>query len=98
MLDRYIAVSGDSRHAHLEKNLYGGRRKAHGLDGLSGSSDLPKWTIPASLYLKEKPPFWGDRPWPAIGADVDLRALHTGNGLTPTPAQERLERVFPSSE
>jgi hypothetical protein len=32
MLGRYTAVSGNSRHAHLEKNLYGGKRKAHGLD------------------------------------------------------------------
>lgn len=27
--------------------------------------------LPASLYLDGPPKFWGDRPWPAIGADVD---------------------------
>ncbi len=28
-------------------------------------------TLPASLYLKAKPAFFGDHPWPAIGPDVD---------------------------
>jgi hypothetical protein len=28
--------------------------------------------LPASLYLKTKPAFFGDHAWPAIGPDVDL--------------------------
>jgi hypothetical protein len=30
----------------------------------------PDRTLPASLYLSEKPSWWGTRPWPAIGPDV----------------------------
>jgi hypothetical protein len=30
-------------------------------------------TLPASLYLSAKPPWWGSLPWPAIGPDVEGR-------------------------
>ena len=41
--------------------------------------------IQPSLYLKEKPLFWGDLSWPCIGADVDKDPA----SLTPIPAQIR---------
>lgn len=47
----------------------------------------PDAEVPPSLYLDAPPPFWGDRPWPCIGADVDGE----GRG-TPIPAQERAPR------
>ena len=40
-----------------------------------GSADT---TLPASLYLSAKPPWWGNLPWPAIGPDVNPM-----NGLNP---------------
>ncbi|MCZ7649562.1 MAG: glycoside hydrolase family 55 protein [Planctomycetota bacterium] len=43
--------------------------------------------LPASLFLKEKPAFWGEKPWPAIGADVDAK------GMTPIPAQDWYARI-----
>ena len=42
-------------------------------------------TLPASLYLKTKPEFFGDHPWPAIGPDVEPHA-----GFL--PARDRYER------
>jgi hypothetical protein len=42
-------------------------------------------TLPASLYLKAKPVFFGDHPWPAIGPDVEP---HVGF----LPAKDRYER------
>ena len=45
----------------------------------------PGKEIPPSLYLREKPSFWGDLPWPCIGADVDKKA----DSLSPIPAQLR---------
>ncbi len=46
--------------------------------------DADKHTsLPASLFYKEKPAFWGNLPWPAIGPGTDLnRALFI-------PAQKR---------
>lgn len=41
--------------------------------------------IPPSLYLKEKPSFWGSLPWPCIGADVD----NNPDAFSPIPAQTR---------
>ncbi len=42
-------------------------------------------TLPASLYLKAKPAFFGDHPWPAIGPDVEPHA-----GFL--PAKDRYDR------
>jgi len=51
-------------------------------------------TIPASLYLKAKPPFWGNRPWPGIGADSDFESVRTGKKeFSPTPAEERYQKI-----
>jgi hypothetical protein len=55
---------------------------------LTGPSPAPSY-VPSSLYLRDKPAFWGDRPWPAIGADVDARGNHV-----PIPAQERYSRYL----
>ena len=41
--------------------------------------------LPASLYLKAKPAFFGDHPWPAIGPDVEPHASFL-------PAKDRYQR------
>ena len=52
---------------------------------------LPQDTqLPASLYLDGPPAFWGDRPWPAIGADVDKGKP---GSWTPLPAQDRYRNL-----
>ena len=38
---------------------------------IGGTLTGPDPRMPASLFLDRRPPFWGDRPWPGIGADVD---------------------------
>lgn len=47
--------------------------------------------LPPSLYLSRPPEFWGSKPWPAIGADVDFAA-----GALPVniPAQDRAVRLL----
>ena len=44
-------------------------------------------SLPASLFLKEKPAFWGEKPWPGIGADVDRQTMST------LPAQDWHARI-----
>jgi hypothetical protein len=95
MMSRGISVAGGVRGTHIEKNLYAGRRRAPGIDGLSLSCPAPEWKIPASLYLERKPAFWGKRPWPGIGAEVDLAALRVKQKLPPTPAEKLLKKNFP---
>ena len=46
--------------------------------------------LPASLFLDGPPHFWGDTPWPAIGADVD--AAHSPDYIR-IPAQRWAERI-----
>ena len=46
--------------------------------------------LPASCYLGAAPDFWGSRPWPGLGADLD-KGLGLARGWTPLPAQERFE-------
>ena len=48
---------------------------------------------PASLYLAGKPAWWGDCPWPAIGADVDVTAIANGGKLPLIPAEQRYQRL-----
>lgn len=43
--------------------------------------------IPASIYLTRPPDFWGDKPWPCIGADVD-----TAGKLLTIPAEDRYNK------
>ncbi len=62
----------------------------HGnVDEVSGKTEwdgkIHDRTLPASLYLKTKPVFFGDHPWPAIGPDVEPHA-----GFL--PAKDRYER------
>lgn len=38
--------------------------------GTVWDADIPNHTLPASLYRTEKPPWWGQLPWPPIGPDV----------------------------
>ena len=51
-----------------------------------GAAESPQ-PLPASLFLKSKPSFWGDKPWPGIGADVD------GKAITPLPAEDWYARM-----
>lgn len=53
-----------------------------------GDKDAVK-ALPPSLYLKGAPSFWGDRPWPGIGADVD----EAGKAAT-LPAEDRYREVY----
>jgi MYXO-CTERM domain-containing protein len=45
-------------------------------------------TLPPSLYLSSKPAFFGCRPWPPIGSDLDPM-------VSRLPAQDRYEGVDP---
>lgn len=49
--------------------------------------DDPDGRLPASLWRANEPAYWGDRPWPCTGADVD-----TGRPLCRLPAQDRYRR------
>lgn len=39
-------------------------------NGVVWDPDIADRVLPASLYLAEKPAWWGDLPWPAIGPDL----------------------------
>jgi hypothetical protein len=71
-----IAVQDSCQDCHVAANLVRGH--------VEWGEAAPGVHLPASLYLDRPPPFWGDRPWPCIGADVDSE----GRGR-PIPAQER---------
>ena len=43
-------------------------------------------SLPASIYFKEKPDFWGSLPWPSIGPGTDP------NAEVMIPAQKRVRR------
>jgi hypothetical protein len=83
-----VAVEPGCRDVWVEKNLFVKSEPA-GQDSLKPGSRPPGWKLPASLYLAGKPAWWGDRPWPAIGADVDLAALADGGKLSTIPAEQR---------
>ena len=60
------------------------------IDNVHADQAPDNWNpIPASFYLTEPPEFWGDKPWPAIGSDVDD---YSGT-LVKLPAQDRYEQV-----
>ncbi len=48
--------------------------------------EMPDRELPPSLYLNDRPEWWGDAPWPPIGPDVPGLAHEI-------PAQVRLEQV-----
>jgi len=87
-----VAVVGGSRDAWIEKNLFLAV-SPDGLDGLTPKSEPPPGKIPASLYLDGPPAFWGEGPWPGIGADVDLGAVRNGKPLPPIPAERLYRRL-----
>jgi hypothetical protein len=80
LLKRSITVTGGSKHAFQELNF---------LVSKPPDKALLSTKIPASLYLKEKPVFWGNKPWPCIGADVDAKAKLNKKPLISIPAQEK---------
>jgi hypothetical protein len=95
LLGESITVDATCRRAWVEANLLLGAAAviAPAADTtqvenvVRPAGDIPDWRLPASLYLDGPPPFWGARPWPAIGADVDI--LHTDGSFPAIPAQER---------
>ncbi len=97
LVRRGVRVTGGSRRAHVEKNLFLGAEPS-GSDALTRDDPPPDWELPASLYLAGRPDWWGERPWPAIGADIDLRTLNAGEPLQPTPAEERYREYKRTSE
>jgi Right handed beta helix region len=72
--DGGINVDESVQGAFLAHNLIGGQ-----LPGNDVSNHLP-----ASLWRTQAPPYWGDRPWPCTGADVDM-----GTSFCRIPAQDR---------
>lgn len=53
-------------------------------NGVPESESLGGAALPKSLYLKEKPAWFGDRPWPPFGPDTDFEQ-------NKIPAQVRFE-------
>ncbi len=54
--------------------------------GVPESESLGGATLPKSLYLKEKPAWFGDLPWPPFGPDTDFEK-------NKIPAQVRFEAM-----
>lgn len=78
-----IRINRDTEDCFVGANLVQGR---------ADWGAVPVGThLPPSLYLSGKPEFWGSKPWPAIGADVDFAA-----GALPIniPAQDRAVRLL----
>ncbi|MBT4139032.1 MAG: dockerin, partial [Candidatus Latescibacteria bacterium] len=61
-VDQEIAIHNSVKNTYTEGNYVGGL--------LHWSPNIIDKTIPHSLYLSEKPGFFGDLPWPVIGADL----------------------------
>ena len=65
------------------------------IDGsLNWDSDIPENNLPASLYLTQKPSWFGNLPWPLLGGDVSpysnvIPAQHRyqNNRLIPNPPE-----------
>ena len=95
-----VSVEDGCEGAWVEKNLFVRRTEKpapQGTDGLAASLEgeaadvypAPTWKMPASLYLREKPPFWGSGPWPGIGAEADLESVREKRPYTMIPAEAR---------
>jgi len=82
-----IDVMDESHHQNvvgnvLEKNNVSVNNHVNGtLTHGNVIGDMTRWdpniddhNIPVSLFLTEKPDFWGDQPWPIYGPDVDEQA------------------------
>ncbi len=100
-----VTVEKDCRDAWIEKNLFVLTKenpKPKGVDGLAGNlegevlniSQTPDWKIPASLYLKKQPNFWQDKPWPGIGAEMDLERVRARIPMISIPAEERYQKLL----
>jgi hypothetical protein len=57
------------------------------IDGQLQWNKVQPAPLPASLFLAGKPAFWGAKPWPGVGADVDQ------HDLCPLPAQDWHARI-----
>jgi hypothetical protein len=64
------------------------------LENILSDDQAAPWTLPNSFYLSDKPDFWGDLPWPAVGADIDSQRLAAGLPLHKIPAQIRYEQIM----
>jgi hypothetical protein len=82
-----VAVEPGCREAWIESNLFV-KAQPSGRAPLRAESAAGA-KLPPSLYLAGKPEWWGQRPWPGIGADVDLGALAGKRPLPVIPAEER---------
>ncbi|MDA8098691.1 MAG: hypothetical protein M0042_03615, partial [Nitrospiraceae bacterium] len=84
-LDNYDATVYSSMLRHMNYDVVSDEVKHCDTDdgpGCQGESNLE--TLPASLYLTERPSWWGGEAWPPIGPDV---AGYAGNN----PAKTRYE-------
>jgi hypothetical protein len=70
-----IEIEDSVQDAFVARNRVGGELQP---------GDDPDRSLPASLWRTKMPPYWGDRPWPCTGADVDA-----GRPLCRIPAEER---------
>ena len=87
-----IEVVGDSRDAWIERNLFLTATPS-GRGALTTKSEEPAEKFPASFYLDGPPLFWGDSPWPGIGADLDLRAIKADSPFAPIPAEKQYREI-----
>ena len=80
-----LIVAGDCEEPYVEGNL---------IQGNIVWNDTDPFPMRPSLFLSSPPHFWGDTPWPAIGADVDFRAINAGAEFHRIPAQVWAERIL----
>lgn len=72
--DADIDVESNVENAFVADNRIAGALPPAGIDG----------SLPPSLWRMQPPPYWGERPWPCTGADVDGKVA-----LCHIPAQDR---------
>jgi hypothetical protein len=95
-----ISIRNTCRDVLVAGNLVQGKQQWDSVPASFAGGKAEWWTsgsgygtpikpmpLPASLFLKSKPAFWGDKPWPGIGADVDAKSM------TALPAQEWYARI-----
>jgi hypothetical protein len=92
-----IGVEAGCRDVWIEKNFFV-KSAPMGQDALKAGDRPSQWNLPVSLYLAGKPVWWGDRPWPAIGADVDAVTIADGAKLPHIPAEQRYHRLMSPAE
>lgn len=87
-----IEVAEDSRDAWIEGNLFLTAMPS-GRGALTPESEAPAGKLPASFYLDGPPRFWGESPWPGIGADVDLGAIKANQPFAAIPAEKLYREI-----